>query len=578
MKKIYRAVAYERVSTTNEDQANSLVNQRALVDRFLKRHPEFLLVEEPYSEMQSGKSDIRPQYQKMIKRIRRGDIDFLLVKDLKRLCRSNEVSAQIKHLCQNYGFKLVLTSTDQIYDPNAEEYRLLYGFESLINEEMVHRQSMYGRIAHQQKIEAKRLNANDVRFGYRWDYTENKMVIVEEEAAYVRKIFEMFVFENLGVGEVSEKMAEEYGLKGKKSKKLISSRTIHKWLSDPSYKGVFQLNKKGSILGVGVGAKSKRFERPPEEWVSVEKPELQIVPTELYDMAQRIIQERKELYLPTVEGFRQGKSQGFHKFSSVVFCGCCGYPMIHYYTDRKGESSAYRDSYSRHSRDPKKLQCENKDYGRIYESTLEQVALSAINTTLDNYQTAFEITKKAIRKAILMQNDDLSEKSLIEKRIKELEAEGEKIMESFIQASDSLRGPLAKKHERLADEVERLQKKLILLSATEDEQSEYEARFDEIARQLDSYKHLDSIERSDVKAMIYKMVINGDGSIDVHLKTNQIVKNRGQKGQKNETSKNAGKCSNFNVSDISFLSDVETMDLGFTVACRPDMPTAPGEC
>ena len=151
-------------------------------------------------------------------------------------------------------------------------------------------------------------------------------------------------------------------------------------------------------------------------------------------------------------------------------------------------------------------------------------------------------------------------------------------MESFIQASASLRDALAKRHEELADEVERLQKKLILLSTTEDDQAEYEARFDEIARQLDSYKHLDSIERSDVKAMIYKIVVNGDGSIDVHLKTNQIIKKEYRKTAKKEAQKTSRKCSNFKVSDISFFDDVEAWNPGLTVACRPDTPTAPGEC
>lgn len=143
-------IYYERVSTDHAEQDESMDNQRRLVLAYLKRHPEIELAEplDTYSERESAKSDERPKYSSMIKRLSKGDIDYLLVKDTKRLNRSTEVAAQLKNLARRYGFKLILLSTGQIYDINASENRMMYGFESLINEDLVYRQSEYGRIAH----------------------------------------------------------------------------------------------------------------------------------------------------------------------------------------------------------------------------------------------------------------------------------------------------------------------------------------------------------------------------------------------------------------------------------------------
>ena len=103
--KKFAALYYERVSTEHETQDNSLVNQRSLCNNFLKRNQDIQLAEpiDTYVERVSGKSDARPRYQALIKRLKQGDIDYLLIKDFKRLNRSSEVSAQMKNLSKKYG-------------------------------------------------------------------------------------------------------------------------------------------------------------------------------------------------------------------------------------------------------------------------------------------------------------------------------------------------------------------------------------------------------------------------------------------------------------------------------------------
>lgn len=523
MREVFKALYYERVSTTKEDQANSLVNQSALKDRFLVRHPEIVLVEQPYSETVSGKSDVRPEYQKMMERLKKGDIDYLLVKDLKRLCRSNAVSEQIKQMCQRYHFKLILTSTSQIYDPNSEEYRLMYGFEALINEEVVHRQSAYARIAHQQKCEAKKLNANNEKFGFKWDYTIDDMVIDKEEADILRIGFEMLVFQNLGMKEISEKFATEYGLTGKHSKKLVSITTLRKWFRDPACIGKFYFNQRGSLLEIGIGAKTKRYMKEKEEWVLVDRPDLQIIPTELFELAQRIMDERIHIYDCDKNGNFQDRFHGTHLFSSKVFCGKCGYSLLHYYTDRKQTISAYKDSYTLKAKSPDKLKCSN-EYNRIYEDALIEIAKSSINGLLQEHEKCFDILSEVLEKAIKTKERDNSKQKLLEKQMEELEKQSEKIMDSYLEATGMMKQALADKYEKNIEELQKIKREHELEITNSTKKIDYGKRIEEVRNALTGLKEINTLDKETIDNFIRKIVINENGTMEVYLRTKTIVK------------------------------------------------------
>jgi len=520
--KRYKVLAYERVSTKNEDQANSLVNQGLLREKFLKRHPEMMLIQEPFSEKVSGKSDRRPEYQKMVKRLKEGDIDYLLIKDLKRLCRSNEVSSQLRHMCQRYSFKLILTSTNQVYDPNDEEYRLMFGFESLINEEVVYRQSNYARIAHQQKVEEKRLNANNVTFGFWWNYEKNDMAIDEREAHILKMLFEMMVYRNIGVQEISKILALEYGVTGKFSKKLVSGNSLRRWLRDPVCMGKFYINKRGTILEVGIGAKSKSYQKNKEEWVMIDRPDLQIIPTELFELAQKIMDENTHIYAEDKNGVKQSRFKGTHLFSAKVYCGKCGYSLLHYYTNRNKTISAYKDSYRLKAKSPEMLECTNKEYSRIHEVTLSKIALSAINGLIENNEECFDILMEVLTSSINGKSQDNIRQVVLEEQIMNKEKEAEKIMELFIEASQAMREALGIKYECLIDEIAKLKDKQDMLVTVKEESADYKDRLSELKETLKSFHKIEKLDRNIIENFIHKIIINDDGKLDIYLKTDTI--------------------------------------------------------
>ncbi len=522
---IKRAVFYGRVSTIHEQQDNSIQNQRNLCEIYLKRHPEIQLVEPmgTYVERVSGKSDDRDKYNALLRRISKGDIDFVMVKDLKRLNRSAELSAQMKNLAKEHNFQFILLSTGNIYNPNSSENRMLYGFESLMNEEVVYRQSEYGRVAHRQKCEQKILNRNNITFGYMWDEKEKDIVLNPETAPIVKNIFDLYVFSGYTTLQIRQYLSEQ-GLH-------YSAHTIRRWLCEEAYVGVFHLNKKGSELGVGAGQKTKRFMNPQELWVPVERPDLAIVEREVFELAQKIAKTRMCLYQPDKNGTVQGRFQGKYLFSSRIFCAECGSSYVHKYADRKQSISIYRDSFSEKSRDALQV-CANENYRRLYEDDLKQICVKIINELLNANEHCFERVFKIVSEVICQNACNDKETATLQTKYNRLNKEREKLKKAFINASAGpLKTDLEGDYNRVSEQIRDIEEAMKKCLTTSEKEEIAKEQIEAVRRELGTMKMVDvgTLKRETINAFLHKFIVHKDGELEAMLNNPQVSHdNRGE--------------------------------------------------
>ena len=512
----FRAIYYERVSTIDVSQDESMENQRRLAKSYLSRHPEVELVEplDSYSERVSGKSDLRPKYASMMKRLEQGDIDLLLVKDLKRLNRSTEVSAQFRNAAKKYKFRLILLSTGQIYDPNRVENRMLYGFEALVNEDYVYRQSEYGRLAHRQKMEAKRLNRNNIIFGYKWDYEKKDIVINEEQAAVIRHLFDMYCFDNAGYGDMRKYLAT--------CDLSYSEMTICNWMKETAYIGTFHMNKKGSELGVGAGQKTKRFKNPVDEWVAVERPDLAIVDKRIFDLAQKMREIRNEKFCHTDAKNAHKRFEGKHLFASIIFCAECGYPFVHGYADRAKTIHIYRDSHNKRTKDPLKP-CINKEYYRVREEDMESLVRDAINLVIRENEEAFSNVIDILRKVMSEDDEDRKYIQDIRRDIKSLEKKKAATKEAFIAATGELRSEIQSDYDRICSEIQEKEQKLLEAENEKNSVHDIEARIKEIEECLSRLHEVEKLDRETVRAFIRKITVNKEGHVVIVMNSDKVI-------------------------------------------------------
>lgn len=511
IKEIEYAVFYARVSTKKEEQEESLENQNSLKEIYLKSHPNIKCIAE-YSEQVSGKSDLRPEYQKMIERAKDPLVKYIMVKDTKRLYRSSAVAYEFKETLKKYGLKLILLSTGQISDPNANDIgtQMMFGIESVLNEEVVQRQSNYGRVTHQLKCERKILNRNNITFGYAWDDVNKEIYINEEEARIIRKMFDLYVFQGYG----AKALEKYFEMKGYPR----SAQTIRKYLEETAYIGIFHLNKKSSVLGIGKGAKTKRFTNPKEEWVPVERPELAIVDEEIFELAQRMRESKRGLYKQGENVSRQVWFSGTHIFSGKLFCGMCSRSYIHKIKENYGKHISVYVHRVHRKKEITEERCLNP-YRTVYEEDLIDITRRSINGLIQKNQDCFSLILPAIQKAMQEDDDVEKEKSDIRKRIRKEEKNKSKLLEVYMKAEGEMKDDINVQYNEKAKQIKELKKELEKYDNVRIKQEEMQDKLMAIRERIQQLKGTGvvAVDRRVADIFINQIILYGNGVMDFRL-------------------------------------------------------------
>ena len=103
-----RVAAYCRVSTSQEDQRNSLENQRRYFSEYISRQPDWELVEVYADEGLSGTSSDRPAFRRMLAAAAEEKIDLILTKEVSRFARNTVDTLAYTRLLRRQGVGIVI--------------------------------------------------------------------------------------------------------------------------------------------------------------------------------------------------------------------------------------------------------------------------------------------------------------------------------------------------------------------------------------------------------------------------------------------------------------------------------------
>ena len=110
MSATYRATEYLRLSYANDHsgESDSISNQKKLVQDFLANHPDIQLVSTQVDDGYSGVIFDRPAFQAMMRDIREGKVNCVIVKDLSRLGREYiETGNYLTHTFPAFGVRFI---------------------------------------------------------------------------------------------------------------------------------------------------------------------------------------------------------------------------------------------------------------------------------------------------------------------------------------------------------------------------------------------------------------------------------------------------------------------------------------
>lgn len=418
MSKQHKIGAYIRVSTDKQVQIfeGSLDTQKFRMVEFVKnRNRESKhwgdIVEFYIEEGLSAGTVNRPEYQRMMTDIRKGNVDLVLVHDISRLNRStHDFQILLKEL-ERYGASYL--SMKEQFDTTTPAGRLMMNM--VVNMAQFEREQTSERVSINCHSRAVRGLVNGARsiLGYDRHPEKNSVLVVnQEEAKDVRFIFETFLeqgstFKTLKIineQRISPKIAVSEAAKGIE-KEQWSHTALKVMLSNVAYIGLKEVNKKNRNLDQEFLKPWQRFQVVKASWPGV-------VPQILFDQVQKILEENVVLERRRMSGaeFR------IFLFSQRLHCGECG-SRLH------GHSAHGRGGVYRHYTHAGKAEDMRCSFKRVRADEIEKIVVKHLTTTI--LQAGYlEKIEAGLAESIKAEPKELKERAAkIQKVIAELDSE-----------------------------------------------------------------------------------------------------------------------------------------------------------
>lgn len=326
---IRKTALYCRLSQDDgiEGDSNSIQNQKAILQKFAEDHhfpsPCFY-VDDGFS----GGTFQRPAFQQMISDMENGEIGIIVTKDLSRLGRNQlHTGLYIEERFPMFGVRYIAINDN--VDTDSSESNDLMPFKNLFNEWFIRDTSRKIRAVLKAKAERGERLGSRAPYGYRKAPDTKKLIVDEEAAAIVRRIFAMCA-SGSGPSQIARILKKEqiltptmyaytrYGI----THTCLDTAHPYNW----SDSAIANLLENEIYLGNTVNMKhssrsykdKRRVEHPREECMVFENTHPALITREVWDIVQRIRKNKRRLT----------KMEEQNKYSGLVFCADCGSNMV----------------------------------------------------------------------------------------------------------------------------------------------------------------------------------------------------------------------------------------------------------
>jgi len=316
---------YLRLSQEDEKhgQSESIGNQKDFITCYVIEQG-WNIVDVYIDDGFSGLNFDRPDFKRMVSDIEAGRINLVITKDLSRLGRDYIDTGyyleryfpqkNVRYIAINDGIDTFAQNGNNDMSP----------FKAVINDMYAKDISNKVRTAlHTKKLKGEFIGSV-APYGYKKDpNNKGKLIIEEETASIVKRIFSMFIAGDTKLG-IANKLSS-YGvptpsqsknLKAtqQRNKGVWSEVTITRILTNPTYIGNLTQNR-GRKVNYKVDS---RINLPYAEWIIVENTHEPIISKEDFDMARRIMAKKNYVYKD---------NKPAHLLTGIAKCGSCGGSM-----------------------------------------------------------------------------------------------------------------------------------------------------------------------------------------------------------------------------------------------------------
>lgn len=455
---------YSRVSTgIQASEGTSLDGQ---IDLCLRKARQIGF---PESEIQvykeegvSGEDADRPALNQLREDVAYGLITQVICTHPDRLSRNLADKLIVCEELKKNGVELIFVDTEYKDTPEGQ---LFFNMQSAIAEyelALIRKRTIRGKL-NRVKKDNKIMPMRVAPYGY--DLFDGTLKCNEQEAAFVRMIYEWYVYDNLTMRQIGERLQQLGAVPKRKESTNWNASSIRRILTSEVYIGNFYYNKRKSEKVRGKktvsGNQKRTYEmRDQSDWVLVKVEP--IVDVGIFELAQK----QKERNLKT----SKGNVKQEYLLKSLLKCGHCG---------RTWECTTYSGRANKQTGEKTKYpvyRCRGKNPRRYGEGVEKcEQSQSIRGDVLDNYvwKQVMEVilNPKTLEEDLSDQNTEIkvtleNKLGLLQKRSNAKEKEIARLQQLFIKGiinEDNLDAEFNKldteKHE-IHLEIDKLQRQL----------------------------------------------------------------------------------------------------------------------
>lgn len=338
--------AYLRLSRADEDldsktESNSISNQRKLIEHYLLSHPDLSDMEytEYIDDGYTGVNTARPSLQMMLRKVRSGKIQCIIVKDMSRLSRDYlTLGDYVEQFFPMQGVRFIAINDGyDSKDQSAYLQSMSIALQGLFYDYYSKDLSKKRSLSNIERMKNGFLPQN-APFGYRTDRKKQKYEPNPEAAVIVRLIFDLVLAE-YGLTEIVNLLNDSHiptpntynkrhpelhkpiipSTKPKPVwRKLQISRIIH----NPVYKGTLITHKSYTNLS----EHKRNCSVPQEQRIVRENAHIPIISNDEFEKAGQLVRLRPNWKGPWVNGRNQTID---YVLMGTLRCGHCGFYMFY---------------------------------------------------------------------------------------------------------------------------------------------------------------------------------------------------------------------------------------------------------
>ncbi len=422
---------YARVSSDRQKEAHTIDSQVASVVEYAQ-HEKYVVPDDWIfqDEGYSGSILERPGLERLRDLASEGQIETVLIYSPDRLSRKYAYQVLLTEEFSRYGTDVIFIKSPKA---NTPEEQLLLQFQGMIAE--YERAQIIERTRRGKRHRAKMGSINVLSgapYGYRYikksEYASAYYKIVEKEAEIVKKIYKLYVEDDLSIAAIV-RWLNDHGIPTRKKISQWERSTVWGMLRNPAYKGTacFGKTKKSERKKItrplrqkgGFSSRCSASQpRSKSDWIEIPCPA--IIENQIFFRAEEKLEEnkryaRKRTLVPSL-------------LQGILVCNQCGYA---YYrtstTTSKRKIYYYRCLGSDDYRYTNGRVCQTKPIRQDY---LDEIIWKQIIDLLKNPSLIRSEIKRRIQ-TIQDSNPTKQRKEVLSKKIKKTEKTIEKLLDAY---------------------------------------------------------------------------------------------------------------------------------------------------